>query len=71
MLALLAASHEPSTHPHLVELYEFLIVGHSPDVFDALHALPTSSVAREGHHHESLAAPVIVRSLRTTRAVPP
>lgn len=61
MLALLAASHEPSTHHHLVELYEFLIPGDPAGVFDALHALLTESGAREGYHHESLAAPVIVR----------
>lgn len=61
MLALLAASHEPSTHHHLVELYEFLIPGDPPGVFDALHALLTGPAAREGYHHESLAAPVIVR----------
>lgn len=61
MLALLAASHEPSTHHHLVELYEFLIPGDPAGVFDALHALLTGSAAREGYHHESLAAPVIVR----------
>lgn len=61
MLALLAASHEPSTHHHLVELYEFLIPGAPAGVFDALHSLLTGSAAREGYHHESLAAPVIVR----------
>lgn len=61
MLALLAASYEPSTHHHLVELYEFLIPGDPPGVFDALHALLTGPAAREGYHHESLAAPVIVR----------
>ncbi|WP_343615404.1 hypothetical protein [Novosphingobium sp.] len=61
MLVLLAASHEPSTHHHLVELYEFLIPGDPAGVFDALHALLTGSAAREGYHHESLAAPVIVR----------
>ena len=61
MLTLLAASHEPSTHHHLAELYEFLIPGDPPGVFDALHALLTGSAEREGYHHESLAAPVIVR----------
>ncbi|MGE3367078.1 MAG: ATP-binding protein, partial [Rhizobiaceae bacterium] len=61
MLALLAASYEPSTHHHLVELYEFLIPGDPAGVFDALHALLTGPAAREGYHHESLAAPVIVR----------
>ncbi|MBS0981480.1 hypothetical protein [Acetobacter thailandicus] len=61
MLTLLAASHEPSTHHHLVKLYEFLIPGDPACVFDALHALLTGPAAREGYHHESLAAPVIVR----------
>ncbi|MBY6046704.1 ATP-binding protein [Vannielia litorea] len=63
MLALLAASHEPSTHHHLVELYEFLIPGDPAGVFDALHALLTGPAAREGYHHENLAAPVIVRMI--------
>ncbi|WP_244601293.1 MULTISPECIES: ATP-binding protein [Rhodopseudomonas] len=63
MLALLAASHEPSTHHHLVELYEFLIPGDPAGVFDALHALLTGPAAREGYHHEGLAAPVIVRMI--------
>ncbi|HEX8239505.1 MAG TPA: hypothetical protein VF574_07185 [Allosphingosinicella sp.] len=63
MLELLAASHEPSTHHHLVELYEFLIPGDPAGVFDALHALLTGPAAREGYHHESLAAPVIVRMI--------
>jgi hypothetical protein len=61
MLGLLAASHEPSTHHHLVELYEFLIPGDPAGIFDALYALLTGSAAHEGYHHESLAAPVIVR----------
>lgn len=63
MLALLATSHEPSTHHHLVELYEFLIPGDPAGVFDALHALLTGPAAREGYHHEGLAAPVIVRMI--------
>jgi hypothetical protein len=63
MLALLATSHEPSTHHHLIELYEFLIPGDPAGVFDALHALLTGPAAREGYHHESLAAPVIVRMI--------
>jgi hypothetical protein len=61
MLTLLATSHEPSTHHHLVELYEFLIPGDPASVFDSLHLLLTGPAAREGYHHESLAAPVIVR----------
>lgn len=61
MLDLLAASHEPSTHHYLVELYEFLIPGDPARVFDQLHALLLGPAAREGYHHESLAAPVIVR----------
>lgn len=61
MLALLATSHEPSTHHHLVELYEFLIPGDPAGVFDSLHGLLIGSAAREGYHYESLAAPIIVR----------
>lgn len=63
MLGVLAASHEPSTHHHLVELYEFLIPGDPAVVFDALHSLLIGPAAREGYHHESLAAPVIVRMI--------
>lgn len=61
MLDLLATSHEPSTHHYLVELYEFLIPGNPARVFDLLRALLLGPAAREGYHHESLAAPVIVR----------
>ena len=63
MLALLSASHEPSTHHRLVELYEFLIPGDPPGVFDALHALLTGPAAREGYHFEALAERVIVRMI--------
>lgn len=63
MLALLATSHEPSTHHHLVELYEFLIPSDPAGVFDALRALLKGSAERENYHHESLAAPVIVRMI--------
>ena len=54
-------SHEPSTHHHLVELYEYLITGDPAGVFDALHALLLGAGAREGYHHESMASSVIVR----------
>ena len=60
-LRLLANSHEPETHHHLVELYEFLIPGDPAGVFDALHKLLIGAGAREGYHYEGLAAPVIVR----------
>lgn len=63
MLVLLAASHEPATHHHLVQLYEFLIPGDPASVFDSLHTLLTGPAAREGYHHESLATPVIVRMI--------
>jgi hypothetical protein len=63
MLDLLAASHEPSTHHHLVELYEFLIPGNPAGVFDALRALLLGSAAREGYQYERLAAAVIVRMI--------
>ena len=61
MLERLAASHEPSTHHHLVELYEHLIPGDPKGVFEALHALLLGAGAREGYHHEGLASTVIVR----------
>lgn len=61
MLEVLAKSHEPSTHHHLVELYEYLIPGDPEGVFDALHALLLGAGAREGYHHEGLASAVIVR----------
>jgi len=63
ILRLLASSHEPATHHHLVELYEYLIPGDPPEVFDALHALLLGAGAREGYHHESLASTVIVRMI--------
>uniref|UniRef100_Q07SV9 Uncharacterized protein n=1 Tax=Rhodopseudomonas palustris (strain BisA53) TaxID=316055 RepID=Q07SV9_RHOP5 len=63
ILRLLAGSHEPATLHHLVELYEFLIPGDPAGVFDALHSLLLGAGAREGYHHEGLAAPVIVRMI--------
>jgi hypothetical protein len=61
MLARLAASHEPSTQHHLIELYEYLIPGDPEGVFNALHALLLGSGARAGYHYEGLASTVIVR----------
>jgi len=61
MLNLLTNSYEPSTHHHLVELYEYLIPGDPAGVFDALHTLLLGAAAREGYHHESLASSAIVR----------
>ena len=61
MLERLAASHEPSTHHQLVELYEYLIPGDPKGVFEELHALLLGAGAREGYHHEGLASTVIVR----------
>jgi hypothetical protein len=61
VLELLASSHEPSTHHHLVELYEYLIPGDPAGIFDALHALLLGAAAREGYHHEGMASSVIVR----------
>lgn len=59
-LELLADSHEPATHHHLVELYEYLIPGDPSHVFDAVYGLLLGAGAREGYHHESLASAVIV-----------
>ncbi|WP_234879227.1 ATP-binding protein [Sinorhizobium americanum] len=61
MLALLAESHEPATHHHLIGLYEYLIPGDPAGVFKALHALLLGAGMREGYHHESLALKLIVR----------
>ncbi|GAA6201747.1 hypothetical protein [Aquicoccus sp. SU-CL01552] len=63
MLELLANSHEPSTHHHLVELYEYLMSGDPAAVFDALHALLLGAGAREGYHHESMASAAMVRMI--------
>jgi hypothetical protein len=62
-LELLAGSHEPATHHHLVELYEYLIPGDPSQVFDAVHGLLLGAGAREGYHYESLASTVIVRMI--------
>ncbi|AHG48832.1 hypothetical protein RLEG12_07810 (plasmid) [Rhizobium leguminosarum bv. trifolii CB782] len=61
MLALLAESHEPATHHHLIELYEYLIPGDPAGVFKTLHGLLLGAGMREGYHHESLALKLIVR----------
>ncbi|WP_246796729.1 ATP-binding protein [Rhizobium leguminosarum] len=63
MLNLLANSHEPSTHHHLVELYEYLIPADPEGVFAALHHLLTGPAAGEDYHHEDLASGVIVRMI--------
>lgn len=60
MLALLAKSHEPATHHHLIELYEYLIPGDPAGVFKALHGILLGAGMREGYHHESLALKLIV-----------
>jgi len=61
MLLLLSESHEPATHHHLIELYEYLIPGDPAGVFKALHGLLLGAGMREGYHHESLALKLIVR----------
>lgn len=63
MLDLLANSHEPSTHHHLVELYEYLIPADPEGVFAALHYVLTGPAAREDYHYEDLASSVIVRMI--------
>lgn len=63
MLQLLANSHEPSTHHHLVELYEYLIPADPEGVFTALHHLLTGPAAREDYHHEDIATGVIVKMI--------
>lgn len=62
-LKLLARSHEPATHHHLIELYEYLIPGDPSQVFDAVHGLLLGAGARESYHHESFASTVIVRMI--------
>ncbi|MDX1003190.1 ATP-binding protein [Sinorhizobium medicae] len=63
MLKLLANSHEPSTHHHLVELYEYLIPADPEGVFAALHHVLTGPAAREDYHHEDIATGVIVKMI--------
>lgn len=57
------SDQRPGTHHHLVELYEYLIQGDPPGVFDALHVLLLGAGAREGYHFEGLASTVIVRMI--------
>lgn len=64
VLGLLARSHEPGTHHHLLELYEYLIPGDPPAVFEAMHGLLTGQAADEGYQHESLGLMVVVRVVR-------
>ncbi|MEJ2630919.1 MAG: ATP-binding protein [Acidihalobacter sp.] len=61
ILALLANSHEPATHHHLIELYEFLIPGAPIAVFEAIYAVIFGSGRDEGYHYESLGNDAVVR----------
>jgi hypothetical protein len=60
-LDLFAASGNPATIHHLIELYEYLIPGDPAGVFDAIYAVLLGPAAREGYHHESLGNSVVVR----------
>lgn len=64
ILTLLAASHEPATLHHLIELYEFLIPGDPVRVFEALHALLLGRGEEEGYHYESLGNAAVVRIIQ-------
>lgn len=64
ILDLLAFSGNPATIHHLIELYEYLIPGDPPGVFDAIHGLLLGPAAREGYHHESLGNTAVVRTIQ-------
>lgn len=64
ILALLAASREPATLHHLIELYEYLIPGEPIAVFEAIHAILLGPGEQEGYQHESLANSAVVRIVR-------
>lgn len=64
LLGLLAQSHEPGTHHHLLELYEYLLPGNPALVLRAMHALLTGRAAAEGYQYESLGLTVVIRIVR-------
>jgi len=64
LLGLLARSHEPGTHHHLLELYEYLVPANPALVLGAMHALLTGRAAAEGYQYESLGLTVVVRIVR-------
>ncbi|HVU28924.1 MAG TPA: hypothetical protein VHE36_00865 [Sphingomicrobium sp.] len=64
LLDLLAQSHEPRTHHHLLELYEYLVPANPARLLDAMHALLTGRAAAEGYQYESLGLTVVVRIVR-------
>jgi hypothetical protein len=64
LLDLLARSHEPRTHHHLLELYEYLVPANPALVLGAMHALLTGRAAEEGYQYESLGLTVVVRIVR-------
>ena len=64
LLALLARSHEPRTHHHLLELYEYLAPANPALVLGAMHGLLTGRAAEEGYQYESLGLAVVVRIVR-------
>lgn len=64
ILDLLAFSGNPATIHHLIELYEYLIPGDPPGVFDAIHEVLLGPAAREGYHHESLGNSAVVRTIQ-------
>ena len=64
ILALLATSREPATLHHLIELYEYLILGDPVAVFGAIHSILLGRGEAEGYHHESLGNTAVVRIIR-------
>lgn len=60
-LGLLAASREPSTLHHLLELYEYLIPCDPVSVFRSIHAILFGRGEEQGYHNESLGNTVVVR----------
>jgi hypothetical protein len=64
ILAMLAASREPATHHHFIEVYEFLIPGDPVAVFEALNAILHGRAKEEGYHYETLGTAAIVRIIR-------
>lgn len=64
VLGMLADSRNPEALHHLIELYEFLIPGDPPGVFEALHAILVGQGEQQGYHYETLAIGVIVGIVR-------
>lgn len=61
ILTLLSQSREPQTLHHLIELYQFLVLGDPISVFEALYGIMLGPGAEEGYQYETLGSSVAIQ----------